>query len=141
MDSPVRPYVWPSNRYTRTYTLALSASARLRAEGGSINNSLAGPSISPPPIRPGRRSPSRLYPATILISYPGKNIGYFFLGTGRDSPHPRKYGIFLEIRVNVKYHKHRSEEFNSGCAHQFALLDAMTYNLILDNFYIYTSCM
>jgi len=43
----VRPYVWPSNRYTRTYTLALSVSAGRRAEGGSINNSLAEPSISP----------------------------------------------------------------------------------------------
>jgi hypothetical protein len=43
MDSPVRPYVWPSNRYTRIYTL----SAGRRAEGGSINNSLAEPSISP----------------------------------------------------------------------------------------------
>jgi len=105
----------PVHTYVHARPLGI-ASAQLRAEGGSINNSLARPSISLPPIRPGRRSPSRLYPATILISYPGKNIGYFFLGTGRDNPYPWKYGIFPEIRVNVKYHKHRSEEFNLGCA-------------------------
>jgi len=66
---------------------------RATGGGGWIHKQLVSRAFNlAPPIR-GRRSPSRLYPAAILISYLGKNIGSLFLGISRHwtclDPHTR----------------------------------------------------
>lgn len=109
MDSPVRPYVWPSNRYTRTRSLSPSRGTGTTTGGGWIHKQLVSRAFNlAPPIRRGRRSPSRLYPAAILISYPGKNIGcsfsWIFSGRTCRSATARERGCAAspEIRVNVQ---------------------------------------
>lgn len=95
MDFLVRPYVWPSNRYTRMYTLILPASAR-RPGGGWIHKQLVSRAFNlAPPIRRGRRSPSRLYPVRDLDFLSGKKYRLFFSGVFSRSD------VLIRIQGNI----------------------------------------
>lgn len=145
MDSPVRPYVWPSKSGTHVcmyvHPLTLTqASARRRAEGGSINNSLVEPSISSRRYDEAVDRP-RDYTRRDLDFLSGEKKYWLLLsrdfpGIGRADSYPRKCNIFPEIRVNVCNPKVEFIRMNIRTNYF-----AVSYNLTIVGFWIRVNCL